>query len=291
MAAPHRSAIGWTDYSGGDANFVTGCTPVSAGCANCYARAIYERFGRDFARVEWHPDKLKRLHRWKPRPPWKRERPMCFVVDTGDLFHEDVPFEFIEAAFALMLERADVDWQVLTKRPRRMQMFLDQNLRSDVFKHWPFPNVWLGVTAENQATADERIPVLLQVPAAVHFVSVEPMLEPVDLRPYLTFWHLSRATGETFYPTVADPNTPEDWHGIPFRIHQRREVVNWAICGGESGPNRRRFDVQWAVDLYYQCHEAGIPYWYKQGSALRPGRDAELPGFGIVQEWPEARGE
>ncbi len=274
MVAPHKSAIAWTDFSGGDANFVTGCTPVSAGCANCYARAIYQRFGRDFSKVEVHPDKLERLATWKPRPPWKRVRPMCFVVDTGDLFHEDVPFEFIEAAFALMLERSDVDWQVLTKRPRRMTMFLDQSLRSDVFKHWPFPNVWLGVTAENQDTADERIPLLLQVPAVVRFVSVEPCLERVRLSPWLAHRH--------------DPNLGQPQ---PHYVERYKYApgINWVIVGAESGPNRRPFEMAWAVDLYRQCREDGygVSYFYKQGSALRPGQHAELPGFGVVREWPD----
>ena len=111
MPAPHRSAIAWTDYSGGDANFVTGCTPASEGCRNCYAKAIYERFGRDFGEVRLDGDKLSWLKQWTPKPPWKLARPMCFVCDTGDLFHEEVPYYFIDLAFEVMTDRKDVEWQ------------------------------------------------------------------------------------------------------------------------------------------------------------------------------------
>lgn len=270
MSAPRRSSIAWTDYSGGDANFVCGCTPVSEGCRACYAKAIYERFGRDFSNVQADEDKLGRLESWIPKPPWKRMdstrpwigRPMCFVCDTGDLFHPDVPNDFIASALDVMASRDDVDWQVLTKRPERFHdvlWFMDDcwlgdsayNVTREVIG--PPPNIWLGVSVENQARADERIPLLLQVPAAVRFLSVEPMLEPIDLNPWLP-------------------------------------KLDWVICGGESGPRRRAFDVTWALHLEAQCRGAGIPFLYKQGSALKPGQDNELPGRGIVQEWPREKG-
>lgn len=255
MVAPHRSAIGWTDYSGGDANFVTGCTPVSAGCRNCYARAIYERYGRDFSQVQVHGLKLYNLYRWKPSTPWKRDRPMCFVCDTGDLLHDEVPAAFIATAVDLMRERQDIEWQVLTKRLGRIEELLGY------IGDWP-SNIWLGVSVENQATADERIPLLLQVPAAVRFVSVEPCLEKVNLGLYDL-----RRNAQGGYEAVR--------HGL-----------NWVICGAESGPNRRPFDVDWAVGLYEQCREEGVPFFFKQSSALRPGQDDELPGIGSVKEWP-----
>ncbi len=252
MPAPHRSAIAWTDYSGGDANFVTGCTPVSEGCRNCYAKVIYERFGRDFGNVQVSFEALDRLARWKPKPPWKRmdstraytERPMCFVCDTGDLFHDDVPAVFIEQAMDMMRGRSDVDWQVLTKRPLRMLQWWKQS------PGYLPDNIWLGVSVENQARAEERVPLLLELPATVRVLSVEPMLGPVDLNQWLPW-------------------------------------LDWVICGGESGPRRREFDVTWALHLEWQCRGAGIPFFYKQGSALKPGQHAELPGYGVVQEWPQ----
>lgn len=257
MAAPHRSRISWTDYSGGDANFVTGCTPVSAGCANCYAKAIYERFGKDFSQVAWHPEKYERLRLWQPRGPWKRERPMCFLVDTGDPFHDRVALASVSLMLALAFERPDVDWQVLTKRPENVLCYWDE-VKHYMTHGWP-SNMWLGVTAENQAMADERIPLLLQTPAAVRFVSVEPMLGPVDLDP----------TCRGLFPsTTTHPG------------------IDWVICGAESGPNRRPFDAQWALDLYGQCREARVPFFYKQSGGVRPGFNPYLPGVGKVQEWP-----
>ncbi len=289
MAAPHRSAIGWTDFSGGDANFVTGCTPVSEGCRNCYARAIYERFRRDFSQVEWHVEKLERLARWwpanfvskrdNPQQADRAWRPTVFVCDTGDLFHEAVPFEFISEAFSVMATRMSVDWQVLTKRPARMLEFV-------LWRGDGLPvsrNIWLGVTAENQETADERIPLLLEVPAAVRFVSVEPMLGPVDLSRYLL---LTGASTAGPWRDALGRHRGGGGIGGQMLTSTPSGDIAWVICGAESGPNRRRFDPQWAVDLYYQCYEADVPYFYKQGSALRPGGDAELPGFGKVQEWP-----
>lgn len=231
------SAIGWTDYSGGDLNFVSGCTPVSEGCQNCYARAIYERFGRDFGKVTVHHGKLLRLsyQQFGRSVKTSSPRPMCFVCDTGDLFHEVVPSDFIRDALGIMGRRPDVIWQVLTKRPERLAEFLD------CFAH----NVWMGITAENQRRLDERLPHLAQWPGT-KFISVEPMLEPVTLG---------------------------------------GQHVDFVICGAESGPNRRPFDVAWAEALYDECREAGIPFFAKQDSALRPGAPLLIHGK-EVREWP-----
>ena len=262
-----ESKIGWTDFSGGIWNIVTGCTPASEGCEHCYARAIYERFGRDFAKVQTHADKLAQWSEAKlpPYSPKRGEphRPMVFVVDTGDLFHLLVPDGVISRAIRTMAARDDVTWQVLTKRPRLMREFVK------VFQPWP-QNIWLGVTVENQRRADERIPILLDTPAAVRFVSVEPMLAPVDLRERLGAW----AKGDAFRDDLGQQH------------HHAIRGLDWVICGAESGPHRRPFDVAWALDLYEQCREAQVPFFYKQGSALWPGQDDALPGVGQVKEWP-----
>jgi protein gp37 len=136
---------------------------------------------------------------------------------------------------------------------------------------WP-PNLWLGVSAENQARADERIPLLLRVPAAVRFVSVEPMLGPVDLGDWLPG------------PNVVEWD--EDDEGSPYYGRYEADTLSWVICGAESGPNRRPFEVEWALDLYEQCREVGVPFFGKQASGLKPGVPLELPGYGVVQEWP-----
>lgn len=241
-----RSRITWTDYSGGDLNVVTGCTPVSEGCANCYARAIYERFGLDHSKVMIREDKLQRLSKMRlPQDGNRRgpnSKPMCFICDTGDLFHPDVPEEFISDVFEMMARRQDVIWQVLTKRPDRMR---------EIVTRWgqPMPvHVWLGVTCENQARADERIPLLLQTPAAVRFVSCEPMLEPIDLG--------------------------------------KCRMLDWVICGAESGPHRRPFDRAWAANLYAQCAHANVAFFGKQDSDLKPGKPLYIAGE-VIHQWPE----
>ena len=209
--------IEWTDESW---NPVTGCTKVSAGCQNCYAERMAKRLRGRFGypdddpfRVTLHPDRLEQPLRWrKPR--------RVFVCSMGDLFHEDVPDEFIDQVFAVMALAKEHTFQVLTKRPERMKSYLSdratyQRVRKETEEgdvcglyldslcgwefrqaqnqwwtnlppdRWPLPNVWLGTSVEDQATADERIPQLLECPAAVRFVSCEPLLSSVDLTRWL----------------------------------------------------------------------------------------------------------
>lgn len=192
------SAIGWADFSGGNLNFVSSCTKVSEGCRSCCAEAIYKRFGRDFSEVMCSEDKLHAAiaARYELTAPavtdrfiYKRgygSKPICFVCDTGDLFHVDVPNEFVVGAMGMMGQRTDVDWMILTKRPERIaQIALEEDslFSRDEF----YPNVWIGVTAENQQRADERIPILLSSWAGPKFVSVEPCLEQVDLSAYIGY--------------------------------------------------------------------------------------------------------
>jgi len=242
-----RSTIGWTDFSGGDLNFVTGCTAVSEGCEHCYARRLYQRFGLSFE-VRYHPEKLDRLltRRW-PTDGNKRgpgTAPMLFVCDTGDLFHAGVADGTIVQALAVMFTRKDVVWQVLTKRPVRMR---------DALAHlWtlaPLESIWLGTSVESQQWVDRRVAPLIETPAAMRWVSVEPMLGPIDLAKWLP-------------------------------------GLDWVVCGGESGPGRRPFDPMWAVRLFEQCLKAGVRFFYKQGSGYRPGEDDELPAYGFEKSWP-----
>jgi protein gp37 len=288
------SAIGWTDFSGGDLNFVTGCTPVSEGCQNCYARAIYKRWGRDFDTVTIHEDKRDRLYpgKWPEWSPKRGEghRPMAFVCDTGDLFHEAVPDEFIWYSFNTMLACHDmVDFQVLTKRPDRMRAFVTDYLRRRNLPPSRLHNIWLGVTAENQQRADERIPLLLDTPAAVRFVSVEPMLEAVSLihndYSWLTCTDTQQHTDDGDYDHECCESFAmgdDHYHGI-----------DWVICGAESGPHRRRFQVAWAQDLYEQCKDANVPFFGKQDSGLRPGAPLYIQPSegsdmaGVIQQWPQ----
>ena len=266
----NQSAISWTDYSGGDLNFVTGCTPVSEGCRFCFAEAIYYRFGRDFSRVIFHSEKLRKLWNTKRFPPHspKRGAPhrsMCFIVDTGDLFHKDIPPGFLLEAFAMMTYRDDVTWQILTKRAERMQYVISSLYIREFGRALP-PHIWLGVSVENQQRADERISILLDTPAAVRFVSIEPMLEPI----WLGTW-LASPYGDDF---IEDPGYI--WPG----------KLDWVIVGAESGPHRRPFDPAWAKSIYEQCQEAGVSFFGKQDSGLYPGKPLLIDGK-TVHEWPD----
>jgi len=245
------SKIEWTDETW---NPITGCTKISAGCKNCYAermaRRLAGRYGYpeypDHFKVTLHPDRLEEpLHWRKPR--------MVFVCSMSDLFHEDVPSEFIKRdVWNVMVDAKQHVFQILTKRPARM-LQLWRN-------HTPWPeNIWCGVTAENQVTADERIPLLLQVPAAVRFVSCEPLLGAVDLR-----WYLG--TGELL----------------------SQNYLDWVIIGSESGPRRRNCDLDWVRSLTKQCLAGRVSVFVKQLSinAQLSKSPSEWPVDLRIREFP-----
>ena len=225
---------------------------------------------------------------------WKRPRKI-FVNSLSDLFHENLPFSYVGAVFGVMLAAKHHTFQVLTKRPKRAAEFfvwLDRmaietgdhwtrcclNLAEvelpdnsphkgtvvargeAVHTSWPIPNVWLGVSVEDQKAADERIPILLRLPAAVRFLSCEPLLGPVDLEP---FFGQPDKNGELSGPRLEPDGTP---------------AIKWTIVGGESGPNFRPMDVSWAQAIQAQCEEAGVAFFYKQAAAYKPGQNPHLPG-------------
>ena len=220
-------------------NPVTGCTPISEGCQNCYAKRMSNRLkGRcgylkdDPFQVTMHPNRLDEPLRWrKPR--------RVFVCSMGDLFHPDVPEIEILKIFGVMAETPQHAYMVLTKRPKRMKEVLTSpTVANDVWlmtsrgctaepSPWPLPNVWLGVTAENQARADERIPILLQIPAAVRSVSVEPMLGPVSLLRWLPW--------DTFRKGLPGWELNPDY----------RQGLHWVICGGETGRGAWPMPPEW----------------------------------------------
>ena len=267
--------IEWTDRVW---NPVTGCTKVSAGCKNCYAERIAGRklpqggfTDREFTEVRTHEDRLTQPLSWR-----KEQR--VFVNSMSDLFHESVPFEFIYRVFTVMA-LSDHTFQILTKRPERMKECIDRLDNStrlpgyadwpqlapnrwlteqigprrmqeicekpDVSNEWPMPNVWLGVSVENQETADQRIPELLNTRAAVRFVSYEPALGPVDF---------VRGGWSWLEPLFPPPGNYRGWD----------RGLDWIIVGGESGPGARPFDVEWARSTVRQCKAAGVPVFVKQ---------------------------
>lgn len=211
------SKIEWTDKTW---NPVTGCTKVSPGCKNCYAATMAKRlqamekpkYKNGFA-VTCHPESLGEPLKW--RKPCK-----IFVCSMGDLFHEDVPFRFIDDVFYAIQACPNHTFQILTKRAERM---------FEYFKEFgpSLPNVWLGVTAENQEQADKRIPLLLQTPAAVRFVSIEPMLGGVKLdKAWLTGYNTGNESENEREDSLPD--------GFSGRTENRSERSNMAIKSSES---------------------------------------------------------
>jgi protein gp37 len=235
-------------------NPITGCTPISEGCERCYAANIARRFWgeRDFSDIRFHKDRLGIPMKWK-------EPRMIFVCSMGDLFHRDIDIDsnIYSSIFFTISKCPQHTFIILTKRPRKMKWVFERYL-NPVFK-----NVWVGVTAENQKRADERIPILLEIPAAARFVSVEPMLEEIRLRKnwvdYLAGW----TTGEEH-----DPKCDGSCHYCPVPIQVQTEKLDWVICGGETGPGARYMKPKWPMDLYAQCHHAGVPFFFKKAKGV-----------------------
>jgi protein gp37 len=257
QAMSDNSAIEWTDATW---NPVTGCSKVSEGCRNCYAEALSLRFGRSkkpwaaqFAaeNVVLHPERLDHPLKWK-------DSRRIFVNSMSDLFHENVPAPYITSIFRVMGQAPQHTFQVLTKRPERMHSLVRRWTdryavrmleEGDVAGQWPRPNVWLGVSAEDQKTANERIPLLTQTPAVVRFLSCEPLLAPIDL---------CKAAGASADHTHGTSCT--GW----------LENLHWVIVGGESGPRHRPMDLDWVRDLRDQCLTAGVAFFFKQVGGRTP---------------------
>jgi protein gp37 len=252
------SAIEWTDATW---NPVTGCSHVSEGCRHCYAETLSLRMG--WSAKPWtaqnarenvivHHDRLDQPKRWKkPR--------RVFVNSMSDLFHELISFEFIRAVWAVMAGTTQHTYQILTKRPERMRPLVASLRRELPWAVWPLPNVWLGISCEDQRTADERIPILLDTPAAVRFISAEPLLGPINLGALGSgpWWNALTGCGDRAGP-----------HGLEHMEQIR--PLDWIICGGESGPHRRLMDPAWALSLRDQCVGAGVPFFFKQVGGRTP---------------------
>ena len=266
------SKIEWTEKTW---NPISGCTKISDGCKNCYAEKMANRlkaigtkgYENGFA-VTLHPEKLDE--------PLKRKKPtMYFVCSMGDLFHEDVNDTFLFQVFFMMLDCPQHTFQILTKRPERMRDFLKKWLsvpNKEVLK-----NVWLGVTAENQEQADKRIPILLDTPAALRFVSVEPMLDEINLDGLGLEW------GGSYYGTKCTKCGNAGSSGIVLgcceddiwcgecgsREHiEDLPTLDWVIIGGETGAKARPLQYEWVKDIQEQCKAANVPFFFKKWGKL-----------------------
>ena len=228
---------------------ISGCTPISEGCQNCYAKRMAQRLKGRYGYPADDPFRPGVMHNDVIHKPAHGKKPRkIFVCSMGDIFHKDVDWNHLFAVWQMMGMIKRHTFIVLTKRPENALSHLTGSLgfhlkRQDWCRPnaWPLPNVWLGVTAENQQRADERIPILLQIPAAVRFVSVEPMLGPVKLS--------------------------LNYHSHGIKGHQK---LDWVICGGESGPGARPMNPDWVRSLRDQCQGAGVPFFFKQWGGWAP---------------------
>lgn len=312
-----KTKIAWTDET---ANWIVGCSKISEGCRNCYAataansprlqqfpqyQKVVNGSGNWNGNIEFVPKVLEDLLKGK-----RRRR--VFAPSMSDPFHLGVRDEWLDQFFAVVALTPHITYQVLTKRPDRMLGYFDwcdrrhsetgkpiSYCRVDAvedatakwhhcweIEQWPLPNLHLGVTVENQAAANERIPLLLQTPAAKRFLSVEPMLEGI----HLNWLEINRNTfGEPEY--ILDClgqkyGHPGQWQAeAPAKIDQ-------VIIGGESGKNARPFQIEWAESIIAQCREAGVKVFMKQiGSNAfyqgRPFNTRSRAGTDLT-EWPES---
>ena len=273
----HKGELGWH------------CEILTPGCEHCYAQTLNRRLGTGLPYLKTSRREadvfldekilIQPLH-------WRRPR-RIFVCSMTDLFGEWVADEMLDRTFAVMALCPQHTFQVLTKRADRMRDYLSANKQLQLFvidrkntQHtimsFPLPNVWLGVSVEDQRRADERIPALLDTPAAVRWVSAEPLLEPITFR-------------QCLYP-VSDENGPN-----PIID---REALDWVVVGGESGVGARPFNIEWARSIIAQCRAAGVPCFVKQLGA-KPEAETRVMGDHIYDlhlhdrkggdpsEWPE----
>jgi protein gp37 len=250
-----NSKIEWTDATH---NFWIGCTEVSHACDYCYARTMSERYG--WAKWGNHPRHLTSDANWRKPLMWNHKaeglgvRYKVFANSLSDFFDNQVPEEWRERAWGIIEKCHYLDFLLLTKRPQNIAKMLPHT------QPWPFDNVWLGTTVENQEEADRRIPHLLAVPAAKRFLSCEPLLGPLML------WGWDEDEGALRGPgvvqhggmTVGTADNPSEGYDDSY------PGIDWVIAGGESGHHARPMHPDWARSLRDQCAAAGVPFFFKQ---------------------------
>ena len=307
-----NTKIEWTDHT---FNPWEGCQKVGAGCLHCYAETRNARFAGGQA-VNFGPGAPRRrttAANWRKPLAWNANheeffakhgrRQRVFCASLADVFDNAVDPQWRVDLFSLILKTPNLDWLLLTKRIGVVPKLLDESIRHieslpdwtdekphpleavrNMLADWvllrkPPKNIWLGATIVNQEEADRDIPKLLSVAAAVHFLSMEPLLGPVDL----TGEYLKAKLGE--YP----------FKGLPAEHRtQLLEMLDWVIVGGESGPGARPMSPDWARALRDQCQAAGVPFFFKQWGEWSPGYDEHGNDLGydaivdaVQHEWPE----
>lgn len=308
-----QTAIEWAHYT---FNPWRGCTKVSEGCANCYAEVLSRRNPATLG--EWGPGRPRVLAAdamWRSPLKWEEDsgffvtctfcgwsgdqrkrspdecqchyrwqiktRPRVFCASMSDVFDPEVPTEWRQRLLQLIDHTPHLDWLLLTKRPEQieplMQAAMHGNFERDKTFAVHMPNVWLGTSAENHARAVERIPVLCDIPATVHFVSCEPLLGLVNLDA------LDDVDGNRFNALTGAWGV----EGRGWTEPDPSRAINWVIAGGESGGEARPMHPVWARSLRNQCHNAGVPFLFKQWGEWAPNQchNAGVPF--LFKQWGE----
>ena len=253
-----NTKIEWADDTW---NVVTGCTRVSPGCNHCYMFGQWDRLHGMHVRGYERKDAKAVFHESRIHQPleWKRPRKI-FTCSMGDVFHSDIPF-FANLRIATVMTMAKQHtFQVLTKRPGRMACFTNKYLPefSCGTLTWP-DNAWAGTSVES-AFYLPRLDVLARVPANVRFVSCEPLLGPLDLRPWLGL----DSEIVAHEAQLENPETAKALLALGRAAARKQWGIHWVIVGGESGPGARPMHPDWVRDIRDQCQEAGVPFFFKQ---------------------------
>jgi protein gp37 len=276
----YKTGIEWTDHT---FNPWIGCAKVSAGCDHCYAET-WDARGMSGGERRWGPHAARTrtsAANWRKPLAWNKaaqaagRRDRVFCASLADVFdsHASILPEWRADLWALIAATPQLNWQLLTKRPQNITKMLPDNWGNG------WPNVWLGTTAENQTEADRRIPHLLSAPAAVRFISAEPLLGPVDL---------TRISPIIFAARVNALTGMWHWEGGPNRIESPK--IDWVICGGESGRGARPMHPDWARSLRDQCADAGTAFFMKQMGGKKKPFD-EIPPDLLVRRFPTGQKE
>lgn len=309
--------IEWADMT---INPVVGCTKCSDGCRSCYAERFAARLAKNPATAQKYAVVIDEHGKWTgnfnvdltPFASLPKKSKRIFIGSMCDIFHENASYNWFLWIVHRISQYPQHTFILLTKRPQRMNNFISLTRETDTdCGLWPLPNLWLGVTVCNQAEADEKIPALLQTPAAVRFVSVEPCLGPVDLQAaYPHDWMHCKCCGwygpddgesgadHIINEDGSEPICPQCGNdGEAGEFDWTREVaaayketilpgLDWVICGGETGPGARPMHPDWVRGLRDQCQAAGVPFFFKGWGELvtenQSPEDIVLPGHSTI---------
>jgi protein gp37 len=279
-----KTNIAWCDKTW---NPWTGCRQISPACKECYAKALVERFGGDFSkRIRTSEANWKKPYQWNrkaemeiaPHPDYANHRPRVFSLSLGDWLDDEVNIEWLADMLRVIYDTPNLDWLLLTKRPENWRERVTEayhfagERRDDagfmawlsnwIGKHDVPSNVRIGITAENQKAYDERLIPFLSIPAYSRFISMEPLLENIDM-------NLEGVVAGKFQPVYMQ--------------------VDQIIVGGESGPahKERQLDLKAVANIYTQCRRWNVKFFMKQDSGPRPGMRGRIPDKLWVQEFPE----